>query len=155
VVRYPWLALYRAQRRAVDQLDCGRAMIDKRLHRRAGRVHVRKDHKRREPVLIVRDRLENRLRNKRECALRANDQAAEDLERRRTVEEGLHVVPSRVLNTKLLAETCHEFRIRFDFALDFHQASGERRLGGCELLLGIFSSAIDERARGQHEGERR
>jgi hypothetical protein len=52
----------------------------------------------------------------------------------------------RVLNAELLAETCHELRIRFDFALDFHQASGKRRLGGCELLLGIFSSAIDERA---------
>jgi hypothetical protein len=61
--------------------------------------------------LIVRDRLENRLRNKRERALRADDQAAEDLERRRAVEEGLHVVPSRVLDAELLAETCDEIRI--------------------------------------------
>ena len=30
--------------------------------------------------MIVRYRLEDRLRNKRECALRANDQTAEDLE---------------------------------------------------------------------------
>jgi hypothetical protein len=53
-------------------------MIDKRLHRRAGRVHIWKDHERREPVLIVRDRLENCLGNECKCALRANDQAAKD-----------------------------------------------------------------------------
>src|ERR1700722_3458367 len=120
-------------------------MVDKRLHRRACRVHVRKYHERRESVMIVRYRLEDRLRNKRECALRANDQTAEDLEWCRAVEEGLHVVARRVLNAELLAETRHEVRIRFDFALDLYQASGERGLQGCELLLGIFASTIDER----------
>ena len=112
-------------------------MIDERLHRRARRVHVGKDHERGEPVLIVGNRFENRLSNKCKCAFRANDQATEYLEGRRAVEKRLHVIASRVLNTELLAETCHEFRIRFDFALDLHQASGERGLGGCELLLGI------------------
>src|SRR6516164_2102265 len=116
-------------------------MIDERLHCRARRVHVGKDHERSEPVLIVGNRFENRLSNKCKRAFGANYQATEYLEGRRAVEERFHVVAGRVLNAELLAETCHELRIRFDFALYLHQASGERRLRGRELLLGVYSSA--------------
>jgi len=56
---------------------------------------------------------------------------------------------------KLLAQPRYEFRIGFDVALDFHQAGGERRFGGGEMPLGIFSGTIDECARGQHELKRR
>jgi hypothetical protein len=63
-----------------------------------------------------------------------------------SVENRLHVVASSILDAELFAQSRHELWVCFDVALDLHQASGERRLGGRELLLGIILRGVYEGA---------
>ena len=56
------------------------------------------------------------------------------------------MVASSILDAELFAQSRHELWVSFDVALDLHQAGGERRLGGRELLLGIIVRAVYERA---------
>jgi hypothetical protein len=56
------------------------------------------------------------------------------------------VIASGILDAELFAQSRHELRVCFDVALDLHQAGGERRLGGRELLLGIIAAGVYEGA---------
>src|SRR6516225_7250220 len=138
----------------IDELDRSCTILNERLHCSTCRVYVRKDHERREPVLIVRYGLKYRFGNERQRTFRTNDQAAENLERRCAIEKRLHVITGRVLDTKLLAQPSYKLRISLNLALDLHQPRGERRLGGGELTLGIGLGAIDKGAGRQHEANR-
>src|SRR6516165_6470911 len=140
------LTFDRTQRRAIDQFDYSRAMVDKRLHRRAGRAHIGKDHERGQPVLIIWDGLEHSLGNERQRALGADHQAAENFKRSSAIEKRLHVIASGILDAELFAQSRHELRVCLNLTLDLHQAGGERRLGGRELLLGILAAAVYEGA---------
>ena len=149
------LAFDGAQRCAIEQFHGGRAAVDEGLDGCTCFVHVGKDHERCEPKLIVGNRIEDRFDDEGQRPFGSHDQPAEDLARRRAVEECLHVVAGRVLDAELPAKAGDEVRIRFDRPLDFDQPGRERRLGCGELLIGIRKARVDRRTGGQHESERR
>jgi ferredoxin len=94
----------------------------------------------RETILIVRNRVENSLRNKRERAFRTNNQPTKNLERCLAIEKGFHVIAGRILDAEFFAQTPHKIRIGFNLALDFHQPGGEGGLGIGELPFGVTTS---------------
>ena len=124
------------QRRRDHQLDRAGAGGDEVGDRRDRRVDAREVKPGDRCPLRLWHGLEHRLGDERERPLRADDQAAEDLQRRLGVEEGAEAVAGRVLDLELAPDPLAELGVGEDLVADLEQAGGELGLGAGEALLG-------------------
>ena len=85
--------------------------------------------------------LEHGLGDERERALRADEQPAEDLERRVGVEERAQPVAGRVLDLELAPDPLGQLLVGADLVADLQQPGGELGLGRGEALLGARGGA--------------
>ena len=102
----------------------------------------------------LRDGVEDDLGDVGERPLRADQEAAEDLQRLVGVEEGAEAVAGRVLDLELAADAGGELGVGADLVADRREARGELRLGRLERGGGAGRGGVDPRPRGQDEGQR-
>ena len=102
----------------------------------------------------LRDGLEDRLGDVGERPLRADQEAAEDLQRLVGVEEGAEAVAGRVLDLELAADAGGELGVGADLVADLREPRGELRLGLRERGGGARRGGVDPGPRGEDEGQR-
>ncbi len=142
------------QRRGDHQLDRSCAALDQLADRRdrgvdAGEVDPGSGGTGRQ-----RHGLEDSLGDEGQRALRADHEAAEDLQRLIGVEEGAEPVAGRVLDRELAPDALAQLGVGTDLLADRGQACGQLRLSRGEALSGAGGSRVDRRPGGQHEGHR-
>ncbi len=142
------------QCRGHHQLARARACCDEARHRVRGSVDRREVEPGDRGLARQRARLEHDLGDEGEGALRADHEAAEDLERGLGVEERAQPVAGGVLDLELAPHALGELGVGEQLGADVEQALGELGLGRGELLLGVGRRRVDDRAAGEHERHR-
>ena len=99
-----------------------------------------------------RERLEGRVADQRERPLRADDEAAEDLDGLVRVEERAQAVSRRVLDLELMADPLRQFLVGADLVAELGETGGELGLLGLEAGGSVGRRRVDQRAGGRHEG---
>ena len=102
-----------------------------------------------------RDGVDHGFGHERERALGSDDEPAEDLQRGIGVEQGRQRVAVGVADGELMADPLRELLIGQQFRAQLQQPVGQVRLGGGERRLGARRGGVDDRARGEHQGQRR
>ena len=142
------------QRRGDHQLDRGGAAATRSPTGATARVDAGEVDPGGRRQRRLRDRLEDDLGDVGERPLRADQEAAEDLQRLVGVEEGAEAVPGRVLDLELAADPGGQLGVGADLVADRREARGELRLGRLELGGGARRGGVDPRPRGEDEGQR-
>ena len=94
------------------------------------------------------------LADEGEGALRADQEPAEDLQRRVGVEQGHQSVPGRVLDLELAPHPLGQVGIGQELGPQLQEALGERRLSGGEPAVRAAGRSVDHGARGEDERQR-
>ena len=128
------------------QLDGARARLDQLRHEPDRGRDVGEVQPRTRRQLGDRNGLERGLGDERQRPLRADQQAAEDLQRGSGVEEGAEAVAGRVLDLELAADAIGELAVGADLVADLVQPRGELGLGRGEALLGAVGGGVDRRS---------
>ena len=117
---------------------------DRRQHDPADRRHGRR-----------RQGVDHGLGHERERSLGSDDEPPEDLQRGIGVQQGRQRVAVGVADGELVAYPLRELVVGQQLFAQPKQPGGQLRLGGGERLLGVWSGRVDDRPRGEHQGQRR
>ena len=102
-----------------------------------------------------RNGVDDGLGHERERSLGSDDEPAEDPQRGIGVQQGRQRVAVGVADGELVADSLRELLIGQQLFAQLHQPVGQVRLGGGEFLLGALGGGVDDRARGEDQGQRR
>ena len=143
------------ERRSEHELDRLGTELDQPRHER-GRFADRRQH---DPADRGHGRSRNGaddgLRHERERSFRPDDEPAEDLQRRIAVEQGREHVAVGVADRELVAHPLRELVIGQQLRAKLHQPGSQLRLGGRERRFGVRRRGVDDRPRGEQQGQRR